>query len=94
MIASETSIKHALTGVHPRTKGVQVGAEVRLGIDSTNDDAVWIYVVVPDERLDEFQSEWQSIREAIRQAIQSQPGNDDVSVYVRMRLASEVEPSS
>jgi len=54
MIAAETSIKDAMNAIRTRTKGVQVGSEIRVGRDSTDDEAAWVYVVVPDERIDEF----------------------------------------
>lgn len=94
MLGTETSIKSALANVHPRTEGVQVGAEVLVGTDSTNDEAVWVYVVVPDEQLEEFQGEWQTVRDRIREAVRIELGDPEIFVYVRMRLASEVEPAS
>jgi hypothetical protein len=65
MLGSET-IKDALADVRTRTQGVEVGAEVWTGKDSTNDDAVWVYVVVPDERIEAFYEEWPSVRDEIR----------------------------
>ena len=90
MIGSETSIREAVTKVQPRTKGVQVGWDVRVGRDSTDDEAVWVYVVVPDERIDEFYGEWDGLRATIRERIQEQLRDPNVFVYFRMRAASEV----
>jgi hypothetical protein len=36
MLVTETTIKNAVAGIVPRTEGVQVGWEIRLGLDSTN----------------------------------------------------------
>lgn len=90
MIAAETSIKDAMNAIQTRTKGVQVGSEIRVGRDSTDDEAVWVYVVVPDERIDEFYAEWDAIRATIRERVRERLEKPDLYVYVRMRAASEV----
>jgi hypothetical protein len=91
MIAAETSIKDAMTAIRPRTEGVQVGSEIRVGRDSTDEEAVWVWVVVPDERIDEFYTEWDEVREEIRQRVLEKLGKPDAFVYIRMRAASEVK---
>ena len=83
-------IKQAIIDVRPQTEGVEVGSEVRVGRDSTDDEAVWVYVVVPDERIDEFYGEWEQLRRRIRQRVYEAVGSTDVFVYIRMRAASEV----
>ena len=90
MIAAETSIRDAMTAIRPRTEGVQVGSEIRVGRDSTDDEAVWVYVVVPDERIDEFYAEWDAIRATIRERVREHLEKPGLFVYVRMRAASEV----
>lgn len=90
MIAAETSIKEAMSAIRPRTKGVRVGSEIRVGRDSTDEEAVWVYVVVPDERIDEFYPEWDAMRATIRERVREHLGRPDLFVYVRMRAASEV----
>jgi len=54
MHGTQTTIKDAVEGIVPRTEGVQVGWDVRVGRDSTDAEAVWVYVVVPDERIEEL----------------------------------------
>lgn len=91
MLGTETTIKDAVAGIVPRTEGVQVGWEVRLGKDSTDEEAVWVYVLVPDERIDEFHEEWASLREDIRRRVREQIGKPEAYVYIRMLAASEVD---
>ncbi len=87
-------IKQAISAtVHPRTEGVDVGSEVRVGRDWTDDEAVWIWVAVPDERIEEFYAEWEQLREDIRQSVYKEVGSTDVYVYVHMLAASEVGES-
>lgn len=43
MIGTETSIREAVTDIRPRTQGVLVGSEIRVGRDSTDEEAVWVY---------------------------------------------------
>jgi len=90
MLGAETAIKDAMTAIRPRTQGVQVGSEIRVGRDSTDEEAVWVWVFVPDERIDEFYAEWDEVRDQIRQRVLEKIGKPDVFVYVRMRAASEV----
>jgi hypothetical protein len=93
MLVTETTIKNAVAGIVPRTEGVQVGWEIRLGLDSTNDEAVWVWVMVPDARIEEFQEEWADLRDEIRQRIREQLGDPLAYVYIRMLAASEADPS-
>ena len=92
MLVSETTIKNAVASVVPRTEGVQVGWEVRVGLDSTNDEAVWVWVMVPDARIEEFNEEWAELRDQIRQRVRQQLGDPEAYVYIRMLAASEVDP--
>lgn len=94
MLGTETTIKDAVARIVPRTEGVQVGYEVRVGRDGTNDEAVWVYVLVPDERIDEFQEEWATLRDDIRKRVREQIGNPEGYVYIRMLAASEVDHST
>jgi hypothetical protein len=91
MLGTETTIKNAVTRIQPRTEGVRVGWEVRVGRDSTGEEAVWVYVLVPDDRIDEFYDEWDKVREDIRQRVREQVGNPDAFVYIRMQATSEVD---
>ena len=94
VLPTETAIKEAVRPIRPRTPGVRVGAEVRVGHDSTNDEAVWVYVVVPDERIEDFYSEWEGIRAQIRTKVRDALQNPEILVYVRMHAASEVDDES
>jgi len=89
MLGPET-IKDAITDVQPRTKGVQIGSEIFTGRDSTDEDAVWVYVLVPDERIEDFYAEWDQVRDEIRRRIRDRLGDENAYVYIRMRAASEV----
>ena len=89
MIATETSIKNAMAAIRPRTQGVQVGSEIRVGRDATDDEAVWVYVAVPDDRIDEFYAEWDTIRANIRRLVRERLERPDLFVYIRMRAQSE-----
>lgn len=94
MLGTETTIKDAVARIVTRTEGVRVGYEVRVGLDSTDDEAVWVYVLVPDERIDEFKAEWAAIRDDIRQRVHEQIGDPEVFVYIRMLAVSEIEGST
>jgi hypothetical protein len=91
MLGTEDTIRDAVASIRPRTVGVQVGWEVRVGRDSTDEEAVWVYVLVPDERIDEFYEEWDEVRDDIRRRVREQVGNPEAFVYIRMRAASEVD---
>jgi hypothetical protein len=90
MLGTETTIKNAVAGIVPRTEGVRVGWEVRVGRNSIDEEAVWVYVLVPDERIDDFHEEWAKVRDDIRQRVRQQVGNPEAYVYIRMLAASEV----
>ena len=49
-----------------------------------------LYLVVPDERIDEFYAEWDAIRATIRERVREHLEKPGLFVYVRMRAASEV----
>lgn len=89
-VGVETSIAEALSAIHPTTPGVRIGSEIRIAPDSTDELAAWVYVVVPDDRIDDFHSEWDDMRTKIRTRVQEQLKNPELFVYVRMRAASEV----
>lgn len=91
MLGAQT-IKDAMDQVHTRTQGVQI-SEIRIGKDSTDEDAVWVYVVVPDDRIEEFYDEWDEVREDIRRRVREKLGDSRPFVYIRMRAASEVRES-
>lgn len=94
MLPTETAIKDAVRPIKPLTPGVRVGAEVRVEHDFSNDEAVWVYVVVPDERIEDFYSEWEGIRRQIRSRVREAVQNPELLVYVRMHAASEVDDES
>ena len=94
MLRGPETVKKAVSQIHPRTRGVWIDQDdIRVGRDSTDDEAVWVYVIVPDERIDEFYAEWEEIRRNIKATIQAELGDPDVFVYVRMKAASELEAS-
>jgi dipeptidyl aminopeptidase/acylaminoacyl peptidase len=72
----------------------EVGWDVRVGRDSTDDEAVWVYVLVPDARIEEFYREWEELREHIRKRVREEVGNPEGFVYIRMLAASEVDANS
>lgn len=88
---SAEDIREAVTTIRSRTDGVRVGQEVRIGKDSTEEEAVWVYVVVPDERIEDFYKEWDQLRDQIRERVREKLGRPDAFVYIRMRAASEVK---
>jgi len=89
-MVSEKAVKDALADLSAKTKGVVIGSEIRTGHDHTDDEAVWIYVVVPDDRIDEFYEEWDELREQMRERVRASAGSE-VLVYPHMRAASETE---
>jgi hypothetical protein len=92
MLPGTDVIKKAVASLHPRTPGVRVDEDdIRVGLDSTDDEAVWVYVIVPDERIEEFYEEWTDVRRQIKELIQDELRNPEMFVYVRMKAASEVE---
>lgn len=89
-VETET-IQRAVAALQPSTRGVTVGSEIRVGPDSTDEDAVWVYVHVPDERIDEFYEEWDELRAEIRRRVRETLGDPEAFVYVRMRATSELQ---
>ena len=67
---------------------------MRVGRDSTDAEAVWVYVVVPDERIEEFYEEWDNVRDDIRQRVRDQLGDPEAFVYIRMLAASEAHAAT
>lgn len=65
------------------------GYEVETRLDSTGEDAVWIFVVTDDARLDDLWPVWPDLREQIRGAVARAVGADP-NVYVRMWSATEL----
>lgn len=84
---TKEDVAAALSSIQVDTPGVQVGADIRVGKDSTNEDAVWVYVAVPEDRTDRFYQEWDDLRFAIRKKVQERLEKPDMFVYVRMLAA-------
>ena len=81
---TKETVNKALQSLQVKTPGVQVGADIRIGKDSTGDDAVWVYVAVPEERMDSFYQEWTDLRFSIRKKVQELFQKPEMFVYVRM----------
>ena len=68
--------------------------QVRTGLDSIDDPAVWVYVILEKDDVD-FETRT-TLRKLVRDTIQAIPDprcvgeEDTVWVYVRFRTASEV----
>ena len=83
------AIREALAAL-PVPEGVVSGWDVESGLDSAGDKAVWVYVVVVDDRVDDIWDGWDDLRYRIHGIVAEQLG-DEVAAYVRMRTRSEVE---
>jgi hypothetical protein len=64
--------------------------EVQVGRDSTDDPAVWVYVVVNDDKIEPLRPKWRQLRWDIYETIARLAGAG-VNTYVRMRATSELE---
>jgi hypothetical protein len=82
-------IRTALSELQLTTSGAVARFELRVGRDSTNDSAVWVYVVVHDSRIESLWPEWDQLRQDIRDAVATVAG-PDVVTYIRMWAESEV----
>ena len=85
MSATAEAIESALAEL--RGLPVQVSSwQVETGPDSTNDPAVWVWIMLEDEEVD-FQTR-SRLREMVRNRVRRE-ANDGSWVYVRFRDASE-----
>lgn len=89
----EEAVRDALAGLSVKTRGVVIGSEIRVGRDHTDDEAVWIYVVVPDDRIEEFHLEWDDLRDRIRERVREKV-DSELLVYSHLRAASETPAGS
>jgi hypothetical protein len=67
------------------------GWDIQVGRDATGDDAVWVWVVLHDDLVDQV---WplqtrDELREAVRQLVVDASRPTEVQVYVRFRSESE-----
>ncbi len=67
------------------------GWDVEVGHDWVGDDAVWVWIVLRDDLIDQV---WpmpirDALREGVRDIVQRAAGSDDVQVYIRFRSESE-----
>ena len=67
------------------------GWDIQVGRDSTGDDAVWVWVVLHDDLVDQV---WplqtrDELRQRVRQLVVDASRPSDVQVYVRFRSESE-----
>jgi hypothetical protein len=82
-------IRALLNDLQTPIPGAVARFELREGRDSTNDPAVWVYVVVNDDKIDNLWPAWDQLRQDIREAVADVAG-PDVVTYVRMWAESEV----
>ena len=66
-----------------------VGWHLEEGRDHTGDPAVWVYVIVDDDRIEEIWPIWDALRAEIRRVVVAET-SPDVIPYVRMWAKSEV----
>ncbi len=90
MEITETSIRSALGTLQDLPTPVS-GWQVETGPDSTDDPAVWVWVILENEEVDfGIRSR---LRDMVRDLVRRETGTD-IWVYVRFRWASEVEQAS
>lgn len=83
-------IEKAIHGIQEEIPATVTSWQIEIGPDATDEDAIWVWVTLPDEDLkDETRTTIRSLlKNAIREALHS-----TVWVYVRFRAASEVQPA-
>lgn len=81
-------IRQHLLAIPTSPPDALAGFELRQGLDSTEDPAVWVYVIVRDDKIEALWSDWDQLRERIREAV-SEVAGDQVITYVRMWAESE-----
>lgn len=67
------------------------GWDVKVGRDATGDEAVWVWVVLRDEFVDQI---WplqtrDEVRDRVREIVRNAAAPTEVQVYVRFRSESE-----
>lgn len=67
------------------------GWDVKVGRDSTGDDAVWVWVVLHDDLVEQV---WplqtrDELRDRVREIVRSAAAPTEIQVYVRFRSESE-----
>lgn len=83
-------IRAALDEVQVPVPGAVVDYVVRTGLDSTSDPAVWVYVVVDDDKIEQLWDGWRQLRWDIREAVAGVAGPEPMT-YIRMWGASSVQ---
>jgi hypothetical protein len=80
-----------LKGLKVPVEGAVTDWRIRMGMDSTDDPAVWVYVFVDDPHIEAFWPIWADLRRQIRETVESvaEAAGEHVNTYVRMRAASE-----
>lgn len=83
-------IEKAIHGIQEEIPATVTSWQIEIGPDATDEDAIWVWVTLPDEDLkDEIRTTIRTLlKNAIREALHS-----TVWVYVRFRAASEVQPA-
>lgn len=62
---------------------------VQVGVDSTADPAVWVFVVVDNVKADELWPQWDQLRERIRTHVVAEAG--ETNVYIRLWAAADLD---
>lgn len=67
------------------------GWDVEIGTDATGDDAVWVWVVLRDDRIEEawVESNRDALRDHVRSTVRRVVAAQPFQVYVRFRSESE-----
>lgn len=90
MIAN-SAIRDQLSKRREEFPSAIAGWDVRVGRDSTGDDAVWVWIVLRDELVEEmwpFQTR-DELRRRVREIVRNAAEPKEVQVYVRFRSESE-----
>lgn len=88
------AIEEALDALTVPVPGAVARYIVEAGYDATDDPAVWVYVIVNDDKIAPLQPQWRKLRWDIYEAIARVMGST-VNPYIRMRAASELtEPGA
>ena len=81
-------VRQRLLAIPTTPPDALAGFELREGLDSTDDPALWVYVIVRDEKIEALWPDWSQLRQRIRDAV-SEIAGEQVNCYIRMWAESE-----
>ena len=90
MLATEATIESALGDLQELPTPVS-SWRVEIGLDASDQRAVWVWAMLDDEEVDIDTGE--QLRDVVREAVQRETG-DEHWVYIRFRSASEPDPEA